>query len=285
MRRWPRIGGVLVLSFSVFLGGIRMSKAIAVANQKGGVGKTTTAVNLGAGLALAGRRTLLLDLDPQANSTRALGYDRDPQRWSVYDSLIEGTPLSGTLLPTDLENLFLCPSENELTGAEVELAGMPRREYRLADLFREVDGEFDFILMDCPPSLGFLTLNALTAADSVLIPIQCEYLALEGVTQLIETLRRVKKALNSRLKVEGVLLTMYDERTNLSRQVAEEVYQFFKGAVYNTVIPRNIRLGEAPSFGKPVFLYDSRSKGAAAYLDLAKEILNREGAAETQGTG
>lgn len=260
-----------------------MGRAIAVANQKGGVGKTTTAVNLGAGLAMAGRRTLLIDLDPQANTTRALGFERDPARASIYDSLIEGVSLEKILLPTDMENLFLCPSENELTGAEVELAGLPRREFRLADLLRSVRDAYEFVLMDCPPSLSFLTVNALTAADSVLIPIQCEYLALEGVTQLIETLRRVKRSLNPRLEVEGVLLTMYDERTNLSRQVAQEVMQFFRGAVYETVIPRNIRLGEAPSFGKPIFLYDSRSKGAAAYLELAKEILDREGRAEEKG--
>jgi len=262
-----------------------MSRVIAVANQKGGVGKTTTSVNLGAGLALAGRRTLLVDLDPQANSTRALGFERNPERPTVYDVLIEGAPIEGTLLPTDLENLSLCPSENELTGAEVELQGMPRREFRLADVLAGVREQYDFVLVDCPPSLGFLTVNALTAADAVLIPIQCEYLALEGVTQLIETLRRVKKALNPKLAVEGVLLTMYDERTNLSRQVAQEVYNFFKGAVYSTVIPRNIRLGEAPSFGKPIFMYDGRSKGAEAYLDLAKEILSREARTEAPSVG
>jgi len=260
-----------------------MSRAIAVTNQKGGVGKTTTAVNLGAGLAMAGRRTLLIDLDPQANSTRALGFERDPSRPTIYDALIEGLQLDKAILATDMENLFLCPSENELTGAEVELATLPRREYRLADLLGHVSGRYDFILMDCPPSLSFLTVNALTAADSVLIPIQCEYLALEGVTQLIETLRRVKQSLNPRLEVEGVLLTMYDERTNLSRLVARDVTQFFQGAVYRTVIPRNIRLGEAPSYGKPIFLYDSRSKGATAYLELAKEILDREGRAEEKG--
>jgi chromosome partitioning protein len=262
-----------------------MPRIIAVTNQKGGVGKTTTSVNLGAGLAMAGGQTLLLDLDPQANSTRALGFERKPDRPNVYDCLIEGRPIADTLLKTDMENLWLCPSENELTGAEVELVSLGRREFRLADLLAALPTHYDYVLIDCPPSLGFLTVNALTAADAVLIPIQCEYLALEGVTQLLETLRLVKRSLNPRLEVEGVLLTMYDDRTNLSRQVADEVHQFFKGSVYNTVIPRNIRLGEAPSFGKPIFLYDSRSKGATAYLDLAKEILSRDARTETQGAG
>ena len=262
-----------------------MPRIIAVANQKGGVGKTTTTVNVAAGLALAGRRALIVDLDPQANSTRALGVERNPERYSIYDVLIEGIPIKEAVLPTEMENLHLCPSENELTGAEVELAQMPRREYRLSQTFESLENEYDFVFMDCPPSLGFLTVNALTAADSVLIPIQCEYLALEGVTQLIETLKRVKAALNDRLHVEGVLLTMYDERTNLSRQVADEVVDFFKGSVYQTVIPRNIRLGEAPSFGKPIFSYDARSKGSKAYLELAKEILSRDGRTEATGAG
>jgi chromosome partitioning protein len=262
-----------------------MPRVIAIANQKGGVGKTTTSVNLGAGLALAGRRTLLIDLDPQANTTRTLGYDRDPERLTVYDALIEGTPLLETLLPTNYEHLTLCPSEPGLTGAEVELIAIPRREFRIMDLLAAGDGRFDFVLIDCPPSLGFLTLNALTAAESVLIPIQCEYLALEGVTQLIETLKLVKKSLNPRLTVAGVLLTMYDDRTNLSRQVAEEVHQFFKTSVYNTIIPRNIRLSEAPSFGKSIFDYDPRSRGALAYLELVKEILSRERGTEAPSAG
>lgn len=262
-----------------------MPRVIAISNQKGGVGKTTTAVNLGAGLALAGGRTLLIDLDPQANSTRSLGFARDPSRHTIYDCLIGGAPLEQVLLPTDMENLSIAPSEHELAGATEELRDLPRREYRLFDLIAGLKQPLDFVLIDCPPALSVLTVNAWTAADAVLIPIQCEYLALEGVQQLIEALRLVKKSLNPRVEVEGVLLTMYDERTNLSRQVAEEVIQYFKGAVYKTVIPRSIRLGEAPSFGKPIFLYDNRSKAATAYLDLAKEILSREARTETQGAG
>ena len=261
-----------------------LARIIAIVNQKGGVGKTTTAVSLSAALAIAERRTLLVDADPQANSTRALGIGDDPERPSLYDVLSNGATLDEALLPVDaLPHLSLVPSAQDLIGAEVELVGEERREYRLRGLLDPARERYDFVIIDCPPSLGLLTVNALTAADAVLIPVQCEYLALEGISQLTETVQRVRQALNPRLSIAGILMTMYDERTNLARQVVEEVRGVFGEQVYRTVIPRNIRLGEAPSHGKAIFLYDIRSKGADAYLKLAKEFLEHETQSVGQG--
>jgi chromosome partitioning protein len=251
-----------------------MGHVIAIANQKGGVGKTTTAISLAAGLAIAERATLLLDLDPQASSTKGLGLKGIRGR-EMYSVLSDEVRLEEILLPTELEFLSVAPSTRDLVGLEVELVGAEGREFRLRRALEAVRQRFAYVLIDCPPSLGLLTINALAAADAILIPVQCEYLALEGVSELVDTLQRVRAALNPTLEIDGVLLTMFDERTNLSRQVVADIRAFFKDRVYRTIVPRNVRLGEAPSFGKPIMLYDIRSKGAESYMDLAREVIRR----------
>jgi len=252
-----------------------LGRIIAVANQKGGVGKTTTAVNLAASLAAAERRVLAVDADPQGNLTSGLGRKTAESRPSLYEALIDEEPLETLLVPTDLEHLTLVPSDRNLTGAEVELVPLLAREFRLRQALAPVAGAYDYVIIDCPPSLGLLTVNALAAADSVLIPLQCEYYALEGVSELTATLERVRLALNPGLEIEGVLLTMVDERTNLTQQVIGEVRRHFQEQVFETQVPRSVRLAEAPSFGKPAILYDIRSKGAEAYLQLAQELLSQ----------
>ncbi len=252
-----------------------MGKVIAIANQKGGVGKTTTAVNLSACLGKRGKKVLLIDIDPQGNTTSGLGVDPKSVEQSIYDCIINDVPMSEVIIKTEFDNLWICPSNIHLAGAELELVMRENREYVLKNSIKEIKDNFDFIFIDCPPSLGLITLNSFTATDTVLVPIQCEYYALEGLGQLTNTIKMIKQKLNPEISLEGVLLTMFDARTNLSIQVVDEVKKFFKSQVFATIIPRNVRLSEAPSFGQPVIEYDKNSRGAEVYTELAEEIIKR----------
>lgn len=253
-----------------------MGQIIAIANQKGGVAKTTTAVNLAACIAALGKRVLLIDIDPQGNASSGLGVDKTSLTYCIYDVLINGLPIESVICKGEIEGLEVAPATIQLAGAEIELVTAISRETKLKKAVHELKDKYDYIFIDCPPSLGLLTINALTAAGSVIIPIQCEYYALEGLGQLINTIELIRKHLNSGLEVEGVVLTMFDARTNLSIQVVDEVKSYFKDKVYRTIIPRNVRLSEAPSHGKPIILYDPRSKGAEVYQELAKEVTEDE---------
>jgi len=260
-----------------------LTRIIAAANQKGGVGKTTSAVNLATCLATADQRTLLVDCDSQANATAAIGFAKDPSRRTLYHALILNEPFGRIVQKSQVEGLDVIPADKTLAGAAVELVGSESREYKLQAFLSAITDTYRYIILDCPPALDLLTLNALVAADSVLVPIQCEYLALEGVSELLDTLMRIRRTLNPTLEVEGILLTMYDERTTLSRQVATDLRSFFGAQVFHSVIPRNVRLAEAPSFGKPIIFYDMHSKGAEAYTQLAQEVIKN--AEKRIGTG
>ncbi|MBV1817274.1 AAA family ATPase [Anaerosalibacter bizertensis] len=250
-----------------------MSRTVSIFNQKGGVGKTTTIINLGAAIGKKNKKVLIVDVDPQGNTTSGLGLNKRNLNTSTYDLLINETPIKESIVKTSAENVFLVPSNVELAGAEVELVKLENRELRLKKALEEVYSEYDYIFVDCPPSLGVLSINALVASNSVLIPIQCEYYALEGVSQLVDTIKLVKRSLNPSLEIEGVVLSMFDGRTNLSIQVVDEVKKHFRGKVYTSIIPRNVRLAEAPSYGLSVIDYDPKSRGAEAYIDLAEEFL------------
>lgn len=253
-----------------------MVKVIAVANQKGGVGKTTTAVNLAACLAKEGRKVLLIDSDPQGNATSGLGFDKRDVKKCIYDALINEVPMAETLKHTAYENLDVIPATIQLAGAEIELVSLMNREGRLKNALERIKHDYDYVIIDCPPSLGLLTINALTAASSVMIPVQCEFYALEGITMLMNTIQLVQRNLNPALKLEGVVMTMFDSRTNLAQDVVEEVKKYFKTKMYKTIVPRNVRLSEAPSHGMPVIDYDSKSKGAQVYMELAQEVIDDE---------
>ena len=252
-----------------------MGKCIAVANQKGGVGKTTTSVNLSAALGVAGKKVLLIDLDPQGNATSGVGIDKMSDVTSIYDVIINDVPIKEAIIKTEFKNLSVIPATTSLAGAEIELVEIENRETRLKEKVSEIKDDYDFILIDCPPSLGLLTLNSFVCTDTILIPLQCEFFALEGLSQLISTIRQVKKSLNKDIDIEGILLTMFDGRTNLSNQVADEIKKYYPDKVYKSVIPRNIRLSEAPSYGQPINVYDKHSKGAESYKNLAKEVIKK----------